>query len=84
MRYEFLPARARDLDDKWRARFLPRLRLTRAGPQGDDQEGGVHFLKLAAGQASGPVLFMTGKLRLEGDVTARQPPDQLLQDSQSP
>ena len=30
--------------------------------------GGVNFLKLAAGKASGPVLFMTGKLRLEGDV----------------
>ena len=30
--------------------------------------GGVNFLKLAAGKASGPVLFMTGKLRLQGDV----------------
>ena len=30
--------------------------------------GGVDFLKLAAGKASGPVLFMTGKLKLEGDV----------------
>jgi putative sterol carrier protein len=30
--------------------------------------GGVEFLKLAAGKASGPVLFMTGKLKLEGDV----------------
>jgi putative sterol carrier protein len=30
--------------------------------------GPVHFLKLAANQASGPTLFMTGKLRLEGDV----------------
>jgi putative sterol carrier protein len=30
--------------------------------------GGVHFLKLAAGKASGPVLFMTGKLKLDGDV----------------
>lgn len=29
---------------------------------------GVHFLKLAANKASGPVLFMTGKLKLEGDV----------------
>jgi putative sterol carrier protein len=29
---------------------------------------GVHFLKLAASKASGPVLFLTGKLRLEGDV----------------
>jgi putative sterol carrier protein len=28
----------------------------------------VHFLKLAANQASGPILFMTGKLKLEGDV----------------
>ncbi|MGA8219824.1 MAG: SCP2 sterol-binding domain-containing protein [Solirubrobacterales bacterium] len=28
----------------------------------------VHFLKLAANQASGPTLFLTGKLRLEGDV----------------
>jgi putative sterol carrier protein len=30
--------------------------------------GPVHFLKLVTGQLSGPVLFMTGKLRLEGDV----------------
>jgi SCP-2 sterol transfer family len=30
--------------------------------------GGENFLKLAAGNASGPVLFMTGKLKLEGDV----------------
>ena len=29
---------------------------------------GVHFLKLAGGKASGPLLFMTGKLKLEGDV----------------
>ena len=29
---------------------------------------GVQFLKLAANQASGPTLFMTGKLKLEGDV----------------
>jgi putative sterol carrier protein len=30
--------------------------------------GPVHFLKLASGHASGPTLFLTGKLRLEGDV----------------
>jgi putative sterol carrier protein len=30
--------------------------------------GAVNFLKLAANQASGPTLFLTGKLRLEGDV----------------
>ena len=29
---------------------------------------GIHFLKLAASKASGPVLFLTGKLKLEGDV----------------
>ena len=28
----------------------------------------TEFLKLASNQASGPVLFMTGKLKLEGDV----------------
>ena len=28
----------------------------------------VSFLKLVTGQQSGPVLFMTGKLKLEGDV----------------
>jgi putative sterol carrier protein len=28
----------------------------------------VDFLKLAANQASGPTLFLTGKLKLEGDV----------------
>lgn len=30
--------------------------------------GPVAFLKLAANKASGPTLFMTGKLKLEGDV----------------
>ena len=44
---------------------------------GDDPErdpnvtikvGPVEFLKLAANKASGPTLFMTGKLKLEGDV----------------
>jgi putative sterol carrier protein len=30
--------------------------------------GPVEFLKLASNQASGPTLFLTGKLRLEGDV----------------
>ncbi len=29
---------------------------------------GVNFLKLAANQASGPTLFMSGKLKLEGDL----------------
>jgi hypothetical protein len=29
---------------------------------------GVEFLKLAAGKPSGPVPFMTGKLKLDGDV----------------
>ena len=28
----------------------------------------VPFLKLVTGQQSGPVMFMTGKLKLEGDV----------------
>jgi putative sterol carrier protein len=37
-------------------------------PQVTIKVGPVHFLKLAANQASGPTLFMTGKLRLEGDV----------------
>jgi putative sterol carrier protein len=30
--------------------------------------GPVDFLKLASNQASGPTLFLTGKLKLEGDV----------------
>jgi putative sterol carrier protein len=30
--------------------------------------GPVHFLKLVTGLQSGPVMFMTGKLKLEGDV----------------
>ena len=29
---------------------------------------GVQFLKLAGNKASGPTLFLTGKLKLEGDV----------------
>ncbi len=30
--------------------------------------GALDFLKLAAGEASGPTLFMTGKLKIQGDV----------------
>jgi putative sterol carrier protein len=37
-------------------------------PQVTIRVGAVSFLKLAANQASGPTLFLTGKLRLEGDV----------------
>jgi putative sterol carrier protein len=37
----------------------PRVTLT-AAP--------VPFLKLVTGQQSGPVMFLTGKLRIEGDV----------------
>ena len=29
---------------------------------------GVHFLKLVSGNASGPMMFMTGKLKIEGDL----------------
>ena len=32
------------------------------------QLDGVDFLRLAAGVAEGPQLFMTGRLRIEGDV----------------
>jgi SCP-2 sterol transfer family len=41
-------------------------------PEGDPKvtikTNGVHFLKLAGNRASGPTLFLTGKLKLEGDV----------------
>jgi putative sterol carrier protein len=37
----------------------PRVKITTAP---------VPFLKLVTGQQSGPVLFMTGKLKLDGDV----------------
>jgi putative sterol carrier protein len=37
-------------------------------PQVTIRVGPVDFLKLAVNQASGPTLFMTGKLRLDGDV----------------
>ena len=37
-------------------------------PQVTIRIGPVDFLKLAANQASGPTLFVTGKLRLDGDV----------------
>jgi putative sterol carrier protein len=37
----------------------PRVKITTAP---------VAFLKLVTGQQSGPVMFMTGKLKLEGDV----------------
>jgi putative sterol carrier protein len=30
--------------------------------------GPVHFLRLVSGNAAGPMLFMTGKLKIEGDL----------------
>jgi putative sterol carrier protein len=37
--------------------------------------GPVHFLKLVTGNAAGPMLFMTGKLKIKGDLAlaARAP-----------
>jgi len=37
--------------------------------------GPVHFLRLVTGNAAGPMLFMTGKLKIKGDLTlaARAP-----------
>lgn len=29
---------------------------------------GVHFLRLVTGNAAGPMLFMSGKLKIEGDI----------------
>ena len=29
---------------------------------------GVNFLKLVSGNASGPMMFMSGKLKIEGDL----------------
>ena len=37
-------------------------------PRSTIELDGVDFLRLAAGVAEGPQLFMTGKLRIEGDV----------------
>jgi putative sterol carrier protein len=37
-------------------------------PEVTIRTSGVHFLKLAGNRASGPTLFLTGKLKLEGDV----------------
>jgi len=48
-----------------------KCRVTRKpteSPRATIQLDGVDFLRLAAGVAEGPQLFMTGKLRIEGDV----------------
>ena len=48
-------------------KFTPSDRIDR-DPQVTIRIGPVDFLKLAANQASGPTLFVTGKLQLDGDV----------------
>ena len=59
-------------DDHWEATVADGACTTTSPPKSVPRVtlklDGVHFLKLVTGNASGPMLFMTGKLKIEGDL----------------
>lgn len=56
----------------WHARYSPEGGTTGEGPAEDPrltiEIGLVDFVRLIFGQAQGPQLFMSGKLRMQGDM----------------
>ena len=59
-------------EDHWEATIADGACTTTSAPKSVPRVtlklGGVNFLKLVTGNASGPMLFMTGKLKIEGDL----------------
>ncbi len=59
-------------DDRWEVVIADRRCSVSADPRSDPRVtlklDGVDFLKLVTGNADGPMLFMSGKLRIEGDL----------------
>jgi putative sterol carrier protein len=59
-------------EDRWEAIVAEGACSTSPDPRSEARVtlkmDGVHFLKLVSGNASGPMMFMTGKLKIEGDL----------------
>jgi putative sterol carrier protein len=59
-------------EDRWEVTISDGKCTTSPEPKGDPRVtlalDGVDFLKLVTGNASGPALFMSGKLKIEGDL----------------
>jgi putative sterol carrier protein len=59
-------------EDHWEATIADGACTTTSAPRSVPRVtlklDGVNFLKLVTGNASGPMLFMTGKLKIEGDL----------------
>ena len=65
--------------ERWQVRMAAgRCTVERGGDAAPDvvyEVGGVDFLRLAAGQVDGPQLFVSGRIKVEGDLmlAARMP-----------
>ncbi|MDP9244885.1 MAG: SCP2 sterol-binding domain-containing protein, partial [Chloroflexota bacterium] len=59
-------------EDHWELVIKDGVASTTDRPQSDPRVtlkvGGVDFLKLVTGNANGPMMFMSGKLKIEGDL----------------
>jgi putative sterol carrier protein len=59
-------------EDHWEVVAADGACTTSSVPQSEPRAtlklDGVNFLKLVTGNASGPMMFMTGKLKIEGDL----------------
>ena len=59
-------------EDRWEAVVAEGACSTSPDPTSEPRVtlkmDGVHFLKLVSGNASGPMMFMSGKLKIEGDL----------------
>ncbi|HTG48898.1 MAG TPA: SCP2 sterol-binding domain-containing protein, partial [Gemmatimonadales bacterium] len=59
-------------EDVWEAVVSDGTCSTSSAPESEPRVtlkmDGVDFLKLVSGNASGPVMFMSGKLKIEGDL----------------
>jgi putative sterol carrier protein len=59
-------------EDRWEVVVADGACATSPEPKSDPRVtltlAGVDFLKLVTGNASGPMMFMTGKLKIEGDL----------------
>ena len=59
-------------EDRWEAVVADGACTTSPEPQSEPRVtlklDGVNFLKLVTGNASGPMMFMSGKLKIEGDL----------------
>ena len=67
-----ITGRADGGEDRWEVAISDGSCTSSSEPKGDPRVtltlDGVDFLKLVTGNAAGPMLFMSGKLKIEGDL----------------